>query len=146
MPEGSEPNPFPAPPTVQPESTEVGAVRATRRPVPEPAPPTLPLGELGPALPPSDGYEVLSILGRGSMGVVYLARQRGLDRLVAVKVFYAASVHAARFYAEAQILAAVQHPGVVPVYEVGEAQGVPYLTLEYCAGGNLADQLRATPQ
>src|SRR5439155_84878 len=59
---------------------------------------------------------------------------------------YAASVHAARFYAEAQILAAVQHPGIVPVHEVGEANGVPYLTLEYCSGGNLGDQLAAAPQ
>src|SRR5438093_6432002 len=147
MSEGPQSDRPPAPSTVQPEATGVGSVLFARRAGPVPVPDTLPVpGELGPGLPPADDYEVVGVLGRGSMGVVYLARHRRLDRLVAVKVFYASSVQAARFYAEAQMLAAVQHPGIVPIYEVGEAKGVPYLALEYCAGGNLADKIQATPQ
>jgi WD40 repeat protein/serine/threonine protein kinase len=95
------------------------------------------------------GYEVLSELGRGGMGVVYQARQVGLNRLVALKMIregrHAGASEQARFRTEAEAVARLQHPNIVQVYEVGEEDGRPYLALEYVDGGSLADRLRGTP-
>jgi tetratricopeptide (TPR) repeat protein len=83
------------------------------------------------------------------MGVVFKARQEGLDRLVALKVVlsgqFAGEAERDRFRTEALAVARLSHPNVVQVFEVGECQGHPYLTLEYVAGGSLADRLRAGP-
>src|SRR5581483_1440290 len=109
-------------PTLHPATTLVGTIFP--RSVPATAAglqalSTLPLPpEPAAAVPISSGYEILGTLGQGGMGIVYLARQNGLNRLVALKVFYAASPQVFRFYAEAQLLAAMQHPGVVQVYEL----------------------------
>src|SRR3954468_24616454 len=77
------------------------------------------------------GYEILSELGRGGMGVVYLARQTGLDRPVALKMIlsgeHAGVAERDRFRREAQAVAALQHSNIVQIYDVGEAQGRPYL-------------------
>jgi serine/threonine protein kinase len=93
-------------------------------------------------LPAVAGYEVLSVLGRGGMGIVYLAKQRGLNRLVALKMLQPKLVleplHAARFRTEVEAIARLQHPNIVQVFEVGEHEDRPYCALEYVAGGTLA--------
>jgi tetratricopeptide (TPR) repeat protein len=95
------------------------------------------------------GYKVLGVLGRGGMGAVYKAWQIGLKRVVALKVIRAdayADAHAARFQAEAEAAARFQHPNIVPVFEVGEHDGMGYLVLEFAAGGGLDRRLAAAPQ
>ncbi len=102
------------------------------------------------SLPTVPGYEILGVLGRGGMGVVYRARQVRLNRLVALKMIRAGD-HAhpsllARFRAEAEAVARLRHPNIVQVYEVGEAAGAPYLVLEYVEGGPLSHQCDGRPQ
>jgi hypothetical protein len=96
------------------------------------------------------GYEILDRLGGGGMGVVYKARQLALDRLVALKVMRSAETpdaeDRARFRTEAETVAHLQHPNIVQVFDVGEWNGVPYLAMEFIAGGTLAEQLAGTPQ
>jgi WD40 repeat protein len=95
------------------------------------------------------GYELLSELGRGGMGVVYQARQTALGRTVALKMVlhadHAGADARARFRTEAEAVARLQHPHIVQVFEVGEHNGLPYFSLEYCPGGSLADRLDGTP-
>jgi serine/threonine protein kinase len=115
------------------------------------SPPTQGRDMLAPGGPPAvPGYELLEVLGRGGMGVVYRARHVRLDRVVALKMILAAE-HAgpereARFRHEAESAARLQHPNIVQVFEVGEHDGYPYLALEYVAGGNLAERLGGLPQ
>jgi serine/threonine-protein kinase len=101
------------------------------------------------APPQLEGLEILGMLGRGGMGVVYQARQTQLDRLVAVKMIldgaHAGAGERARFRREAEAVARLQHPGIVEIYQVGEHDGLPYLVLEYVGGGSLAQQLDGTP-
>jgi serine/threonine-protein kinase len=96
------------------------------------------------------GYDLLGVLGRGGMGVVYQARQQGLKRLVALKMILAGShagpAEVARFQAEAEAVARLQHPNIVQVYEVGKHGGYPFLSLEYVGGGSLAQRFTGTPQ
>jgi WD40 repeat protein/tetratricopeptide (TPR) repeat protein len=109
------------------------------------APPASSSGPL-PAIP---GYEVLGELGRGGMGVVYRARQVKLNRLVALKMIlsgaHAGPQELARFRSEAEAVARLQHPNIVQVYEVGEHQGLPFFSLEFCPGGSLDKKLAGTP-
>src|SRR5262245_19175016 len=95
------------------------------------------------------GFEILGELGRGGMGVVYHARQTKLNRDVALKMIltggHADEMDRARFLAEANAIAALNHPGIVQVYEFGTHEGQPYFALEYCPGGSLAKRLNGTP-
>jgi serine/threonine-protein kinase len=113
---------------------------------PSPDSPTLRSDNLSPsrsvpaaiALPTLPGYEILQVLGRGGMGVVYKARHLGLNRLVAIKMILA-GVHAspselARFRAEAKIVARLHHANIVQVYEIGSHEGRPYIVLELVEG------------
>ncbi len=105
-------------------------------------------------LPRIAGYELLSVLGRGGMGVVYLARHLRLNRLVALKMIlsgsFAAAEELARFRAEGEAVARLQHANIVQIFEVGEIVGEdgpthPYMALEYVDGGTLAHKVGAAP-
>jgi len=88
--------------------------------------------------PAPAGYTLERELGRGGMGVVYLARQLGLNRQVALKMLLGGESHSIlRFLAESEAVAAIRHPNVVEVYQYGEGGGRPFLALEYCTGGSL---------
>src|SRR5262245_34895901 len=95
------------------------------------------------------GYEILEVLGRGGMGIVYQARQVKLKRLVALKMIlsggHAGPAELARFRTEAEAVARLQHPNIVQIYEVGEQDGRPFFSLEYVDGGSLAQKLGGTP-
>ena len=104
-----------------------------------------------PAPPPPRvaGYEMLEELGRGGMGVVYKGRASRSERIVALKMIkesvLAGPDDLARFRAEAQALARLQHPNIVQIYEVGEQDGRPFFALEYVAGASLDRRLGGKP-
>ncbi len=99
-----------------------------------------------PPFMPAGEYELLKLLGRGGMGMVYLARQSGSRRQVAYKVLTALGdgdpEALARFRGEAQTLARLRHPGIVAVYDSGTHLGSPFIAMEYVPGGSLRDLMR----
>ena len=103
-----------------------------------------------PERPDVPGYEIMRELGRGGMGIVYQARQLALQRSVALKMIlvgaHAGAKDIARFAGEAKVIARLQHPNIVQIYDVGDAAGRPYFALEFVAGGSLAQHLDGTPQ
>lgn len=96
------------------------------------------------------GYELLGELGRGGMGVVYQARDTKLKRTVALKMIlsgaHASDEDMQRFQMEAEAVARLQHPNIVQIFEVGEHQGNPYISLEYQQGGGLDQKIAGKPQ
>src|SRR5579859_1482320 len=95
------------------------------------------------------GYHLLGELGRGGMGVVYKARQHGLNRDVALKMILAGGCASQadlnRFKGEAETIARLRHPNIVQIYEIGEQNGLPYFSLEFCSGGSLDRRLNGKP-
>lgn len=94
----------------------------------------------------SDNYDVQGFLNRGGMGAVYKVRQLHPSRIVALKIMlggsFASGEHRKRFEREAQAVARLQHPAIVPIYEVGEVGGQPYFTMEFVQGCDLREYAR----
>ncbi|QDT13566.1 serine/threonine-protein kinase [Stieleria marina] len=108
-----------------------------------------PKGDPGPTLPFDLGdYQLLEVLGRGGMGVVYLAKQNHLDRMVAVKMIRSGMLAGAdevrRFYTEAQAAARLHHPGIVSVHQFGHRAGHHFFSMEYVAGTDLQKRINGS--
>ena len=105
--------------------------------------------------PPADvprefgDYELLEEIGRGGQGVVFRAWQRSLNRTVAVKIIgigqWATDAHLKRLRREAEAAAKLNHPGIVPVYEVGERDGTYYFSMQFVEGDHLDDVVSRGP-
>lgn len=97
-----------------------------------------------------EGYEILGELERGGMGIVYLARQLHPEREVALKVMLPQHAYEEqmrqRFFRETRAMASLDHAGILPIYEVGEADQIPFFSMKLAHGGSLSDRLKEHPQ
>jgi eukaryotic-like serine/threonine-protein kinase len=104
---------------------------------------------VGRVIPTVAGYEIEGELGRGGMGVVYKARHVRLNRSCALKMIlagaHASSDEVTRFVTEAEAIARLEHTSIVQIRHIGDADGLPFLELEYVSGGSLDQQLDGTP-
>lgn len=137
----------PPPPAVVPAPPPPGGTKPPSVKPPAPSVPSatsLPTG--APNLP---GIEIVQYLGRGGMGMVYLAKQTGLNRLAALKMLRkgedAGINDLARFRNEASTIAKLQHDNIVQIYQVSAPDDPPYLLMEYVDGGTLAQRIAASP-
>jgi formylglycine-generating enzyme required for sulfatase activity/tRNA A-37 threonylcarbamoyl transferase component Bud32 len=133
--------------TVEPPGDpEATRYRSAASPVDPEATRYTPATSVAPAAGQAPGYEILGVLGRGGMGVVYKARHLTLNRIVALKMVlaggHAGSEERVRFLAEAEAVAALQHPNIVQVFDFGQHGDLPYMALEYVNGGGLNVRLR----
>lgn len=91
-------------------------------------------------------FEIMDEIGRGGMATVYRARQRSINRIVAIKVLPQALMHDPAFYErfarEVDVISHLEHPHILPIYDYGEVDGVPFIAMRYLAGGSMAQFIR----
>ncbi|MBL8147482.1 MAG: serine/threonine protein kinase [Anaerolineae bacterium] len=91
-------------------------------------------------------FEIMDEIGRGGMATVYRARQRSINRIVAIKVLPPALMHDPTFYErftrEVDVISHLEHPHILPIYDYGEAEGIPFIAMRYLAGGSMAQVMR----
>ncbi|MCA9885006.1 MAG: serine/threonine protein kinase, partial [Anaerolineae bacterium] len=91
-------------------------------------------------------YELQQEIGRGGMATVYSGRQLSMNRMVAIKVLPRHFLHdpgfLERFEREVEVISKLEHPHILPIYDYGETEGVPYIAMRYLGGGSMADLIR----
>ena len=132
------------------DSQDVGADRARSEPATFMTDSRAGDRALSETFPTLAGYEILNVLGRGGMGVVYRAWQKDVNRWVALKMVHAGYFPSAdvleRLRVEALAVGRLAHPNIVQIHDVGHSDGAPYLVLELVEGPNLAQRVAGTPQ
>jgi serine/threonine-protein kinase len=132
------------------ETIEQSQSAMTLAPNPDVAPVAMPLQPTGIQTGASFGdYQVIETIAKGGMGIVFKARQRKLNRVVAIKMIlagqFADKADVERFYTEAEAAAAISHPNIVRIYEIGEVQGQHFFSMEYIEGHSLSELVRENP-
>jgi serine/threonine-protein kinase len=132
------------------ETAQQAQSAATLAPNPDTAPVVMPPAPTGIQTGASFGdYQVIETIAKGGMGIVFKARQRKLNRIVAIKMIlagqFAHQTDVDRFYTEAEAAAGLSHPNIVKIYEIGEVQGQHFFSMEYIEGQSLSELVRENP-